>query len=120
MFISLSALLIALWLRFRLIPIDHGMILTDVLDVATLDLVWFDWPQSKVSLLRTFAFHRRCRGRWECAVTTELPSEDALGMGAAQRCASVSVFKLSLSVGVTRLAGCVLHRRSLIAKASCA
>ncbi|CDI74989.1 hypothetical protein EPH_0004030 [Eimeria praecox] len=33
--------------RFRLIPIDHGMILTDVLDVATLDLVWFDWPQSK-------------------------------------------------------------------------
>ncbi|KAL8275227.1 hypothetical protein Esti_000811 [Eimeria stiedai] len=33
--------------KFRLIPIDHGMILTDVLDVATLDLVWFDWPQSK-------------------------------------------------------------------------
>ncbi|CDJ64025.1 glycine hydroxymethyltransferase, putative [Eimeria necatrix] len=33
--------------RFRLIPIDHGMILTDVLDVASLDLVWFDWPQSK-------------------------------------------------------------------------
>ncbi|EPT31931.1 phosphatidylinositol 3- and 4-kinase [Toxoplasma gondii ME49] len=34
--------------KFRLIPIDHGLILPDVIDVATVDLVWFDWPQCKM------------------------------------------------------------------------
>ncbi|CBZ50223.1 hypothetical protein NCLIV_006980 [Neospora caninum Liverpool] len=34
--------------KFRLIPIDHGLILPDVIDVATVDLVWFDWPHCKM------------------------------------------------------------------------
>lgn len=34
--------------RFRLVPIDHGLILPDVIDVATFDLVWFEWPHCKV------------------------------------------------------------------------
>lgn len=34
--------------RYSLIPIDHGLILPDVLDVTELDLVWFGWPQTKI------------------------------------------------------------------------
>ncbi|KAK1444543.1 phosphatidylinositol 4-kinase gamma [Babesia gibsoni] len=34
--------------KYKLIPIDHGLILPDVIDVADLDLVWYDWPQSEV------------------------------------------------------------------------
>ncbi|KAK2194421.1 bifunctional Phosphatidylinositol 4-kinase gamma 1-8/Phosphatidylinositol 3--4-kinase [Babesia duncani] len=32
--------------KLKLIPIDHGLILPDVIDVTTLDLVWYDWPQA--------------------------------------------------------------------------
>ncbi|EDO08235.1 phosphatidylinositol 3- and 4-kinase family protein [Babesia bovis T2Bo] len=34
--------------RYKLIPIDHGLILPDVIDVADMDLVWFEWPQSEI------------------------------------------------------------------------
>ncbi|ORM40146.1 Phosphatidylinositol 4-kinase gamma 7 [Babesia sp. Xinjiang] len=34
--------------RYKLIPIDHGLILPDVIDVADMDLVWFDWPQTEL------------------------------------------------------------------------
>jgi len=34
--------------RWRLVPIDHGLILPDQLEIATIDLVWFDWPQAKL------------------------------------------------------------------------
>ncbi|GIX61011.1 phosphatidylinositol 3-and 4-kinase, putative [Babesia caballi] len=34
--------------RYKLIPIDHGLILPDVIDVADMDLVWFEWPQTEV------------------------------------------------------------------------
>ncbi|GBE58915.1 hypothetical protein BOVATA_004080 [Babesia ovata] len=34
--------------RYKLIPIDHGLILPDVVDVADMDLVWFDWPQTEI------------------------------------------------------------------------
>eukprot|EP00745_Piridium_sociabile_P043733 TRINITY_DN89976_c3_g1_i2.p1 TRINITY_DN89976_c3_g1~~TRINITY_DN89976_c3_g1_i2.p1 ORF type:complete len:813 (-),score=88.87 TRINITY_DN89976_c3_g1_i2:139-2577(-) len=33
--------------KFRLIPIDHGLILPDQLDVASIDLAWLEWPQVK-------------------------------------------------------------------------
>eukprot|EP00921_Rhytidocystis_pertsovi_P001249 GHVQ01002121.1.p1 GENE.GHVQ01002121.1~~GHVQ01002121.1.p1 ORF type:complete len:1082 (+),score=164.66 GHVQ01002121.1:862-4107(+) len=35
--------------KYHLIPIDHGLVLPDVLDVASIDLVWYDWPQTKVA-----------------------------------------------------------------------
>ncbi|GFE53292.1 phosphatidylinositol 3-and 4- [Babesia ovis] len=35
-------------LRYKLIPIDHGLILPDVIDVADMDLVWFEWPQAEI------------------------------------------------------------------------
>ncbi|CRG99816.1 phosphatidylinositol 3-and 4-kinase, putative [Plasmodium relictum] len=34
--------------RYSLIPIDHGLILPHIMDVAEIDLVWFEWPQTKV------------------------------------------------------------------------
>ncbi|KAK1933084.1 phosphatidylinositol 3-and 4-kinase family protein [Babesia divergens] len=34
--------------RYKLIPIDHGLILPDVIDVSILDLVWLDWPQAEI------------------------------------------------------------------------
>lgn len=34
--------------RYSLIPIDHGLIMPHIMDVAEIDLVWFDWPQTKV------------------------------------------------------------------------
>lgn len=47
--------------KYKLIPIDHGLILPDVMDVANIDLVWYSWPQAKLpfteSLLRViFSF----------------------------------------------------------------
>ncbi|ANQ07931.1 Phosphatidylinositol 3-and 4-kinase [Plasmodium coatneyi] len=34
--------------RYSLIPIDHGLIMPHIMDVAEIDLVWFEWPQTKV------------------------------------------------------------------------
>eukprot|EP00922_Rhytidocystis_sp_ex-Travisia-forbesii_P054545 GHVS01080830.1.p1 GENE.GHVS01080830.1~~GHVS01080830.1.p1 ORF type:complete len:866 (+),score=182.46 GHVS01080830.1:581-3178(+) len=34
--------------KYHLVPIDHGLILPDVLDVANIDLVWYEWPQTQV------------------------------------------------------------------------
>lgn len=34
--------------KYRLIPIDHGLILPDVMDPGDIDLVWYYWPQVKV------------------------------------------------------------------------
>ncbi|VWU52656.1 phosphatidylinositol 3- and 4-kinase, putative, partial [Hepatocystis sp. ex Piliocolobus tephrosceles] len=34
--------------RYSLIPIDHGLILPHIMNVSEMDLVWFDWPQTKV------------------------------------------------------------------------
>ncbi|AFZ81332.1 phosphatidylinositol 3- and 4-kinase domain-containing protein [Theileria equi strain WA] len=34
--------------KYRLVPIDHGLILPDAIDIADIDLVWFTWPQSEV------------------------------------------------------------------------
>lgn len=34
--------------KYKLVPIDHGLILPDVIDVADLDLVWYDWPQTEI------------------------------------------------------------------------
>ncbi|UKK02789.2 hypothetical protein MACK_002886 [Theileria orientalis] len=33
--------------KYKLIPIDHGLILPDVIDICDLDWVWYEWPQSK-------------------------------------------------------------------------
>ncbi|KAH7650105.1 hypothetical protein FG379_003185 [Cryptosporidium bovis] len=34
--------------KYKLVPIDHGLCLPDVLDVAQFDWIWYDWPQSKI------------------------------------------------------------------------
>ncbi|KAK9173881.1 Phosphatidylinositol 3- and 4-kinase family protein [Cryptosporidium meleagridis] len=39
--------------KYKLIPIDHGLCLPDVLDVAQFDWVWFDWPHSKIPFSRS-------------------------------------------------------------------
>ncbi|KAF7458407.1 Phosphatidylinositol 3- and 4-kinase family protein [Cryptosporidium felis] len=39
--------------KYKLVPIDHGLCLPDVLDVAQFDWVWFDWPHSKIPFSRS-------------------------------------------------------------------
>ncbi|KAH8740116.1 hypothetical protein FG386_001777 [Cryptosporidium ryanae] len=39
--------------KYKLVPIDHGLCLPDVLDVAQFDWIWYDWPQSKIPFNRS-------------------------------------------------------------------
>uniref|UniRef100_A0A3B0NDV7 Phosphatidylinositol 3- and 4-kinase, putative n=1 Tax=Theileria annulata TaxID=5874 RepID=A0A3B0NDV7_THEAN len=34
--------------KYKLVPIDHGLILPDIIDICDLDWVWYEWPQCKV------------------------------------------------------------------------
>lgn len=34
--------------KYRLVPIDHGLILPDTMELEGIDFVWFDWPQTKI------------------------------------------------------------------------
>lgn len=39
--------------KYRLIPIDHGLVLPDTMDLGDIDLVWYYWPQSKMPFSET-------------------------------------------------------------------
>ncbi|OII75996.1 phosphatidylinositol 3- and 4-kinase family protein [Cryptosporidium andersoni] len=39
--------------KYKLVPIDHGLCLPDVLDVAQFDWVWYDWPHSNIPFSKT-------------------------------------------------------------------